>query len=205
MPSVDQRVVRQIELRKGEEVFETAAGQDGSVLVVTSQRFIDLIPAGVFGNQEAVPTSHEIGLRNGESVVNSWTGGCDSPMVLTNERVIFFLEEAHGPRIVRRDLESIADPKVDELDGAEDSPNYSLHVAGRVVGFYDEDAKAAREEISYARRVRMQKLGLEDHSGQQVLREREVIRELVRTPCRHCGQLGDITLLKCPSCGAPRS
>ncbi|MGI0053596.1 MAG: hypothetical protein ACREC5_02085 [Thermoplasmata archaeon] len=32
--------------------------------------------------------------------------------------------------------------------------------------------------------------------------QREVIREVVRIPCRYCRQLVDITELRCPSCGA---
>lgn len=34
------------------------------------------------------------------------------------------------------------------------------------------------------------------------VREREIIREVVRIPCRYCGALFDQTAPKCPSCGA---
>ncbi len=35
------------------------------------------------------------------------------------------------------------------------------------------------------------------------LREREVIREIVKIPCEHCRTLVEITSTRCPSCGAP--
>lgn len=39
-------------------------------------------------------------------------------------------------------------------------------------------------------------------SNPQVVREREIIREVVRLPCRFCGGLVDQTAMKCPNCGA---
>jgi hypothetical protein len=32
---------------------------------------------------------------------------------------------------------------------------------------------------------------------------REIVREVVRVPCRFCGRLMDDTALRCPSCGGP--
>jgi hypothetical protein len=39
--------------------------------------------------------------------------------------------------------------------------------------------------------------------GEPVIREKEIVREIVRVPCAYCGLLMDITNIKCPNCGAP--
>jgi hypothetical protein len=39
--------------------------------------------------------------------------------------------------------------------------------------------------------------------GQVIYKEREVIREVVRIPCRYCGQLNDQLSVKCSGCGSP--
>ncbi len=36
-----------------------------------------------------------------------------------------------------------------------------------------------------------------------VVREREIIREIVKVPCRHCGALIENTSVRCPICDAP--
>jgi hypothetical protein len=36
----------------------------------------------------------------------------------------------------------------------------------------------------------------------QVVREKEIIREIVKVRCAYCGTLYDQTLDKCPNCGA---
>jgi hypothetical protein len=38
-----------------------------------------------------------------------------------------------------------------------------------------------------------------------VIREREVIREIVKIPCRHCGELFEQTLNRCPYCNGPHT
>jgi hypothetical protein len=40
------------------------------------------------------------------------------------------------------------------------------------------------------------------NSVSTIVREREIIREVVRLPCRFCGGLVDQTVVKCPNCGA---
>jgi rubrerythrin len=40
---------------------------------------------------------------------------------------------------------------------------------------------------------------------EQVVREREIIREIVKIPCRHCGSLIENTSVRCPFCDAPVS
>lgn len=41
-------------------------------------------------------------------------------------------------------------------------------------------------------------------SGQnQVIREKETIKEIVKIPCKYCGTLVEITATRCPNCAAP--
>jgi hypothetical protein len=41
-------------------------------------------------------------------------------------------------------------------------------------------------------------------SGQnQVIHEKETIKEIVKMPCRYCGTLVEITATRCPNCAAP--
>ena len=37
----------------------------------------------------------------------------------------------------------------------------------------------------------------------EVYRQREIIREIVKIRCRHCGSLFEEKLNRCPNCGAP--
>ena len=41
--------------------------------------------------------------------------------------------------------------------------------------------------------------------AQPVIREKEIIREIVRIPCKYCQGLMDQTLTTCPNCGAART
>ena len=41
--------------------------------------------------------------------------------------------------------------------------------------------------------------------AQLVIREKEIIREIVRIPCKYCQGLMDQTLTTCPNCGATRT
>jgi hypothetical protein len=38
----------------------------------------------------------------------------------------------------------------------------------------------------------------------QVIREKEIIREVIKIRCSYCGTLYDENLAKCPNCGAQR-
>jgi hypothetical protein len=42
-------------------------------------------------------------------------------------------------------------------------------------------------------------------AAQPVIREKEILREVVMIPCKYCGSLMDQTLTACPSCGAKRT
>jgi len=37
----------------------------------------------------------------------------------------------------------------------------------------------------------------------QVYKEKEIIREIVKIPCKYCGTLVDQNAVRCPSCNAP--
>jgi hypothetical protein len=209
MAPIDLEALKRVPWRPGEQLVETSQGQDGSILALTNQRLVVLIPKGLFSTSYDPSTSYEIGRRTGESIVNSWIGSCDSPIVLTTERLMILGWAQHGSSLVSRDLDSISEPRVEFLGSDSSGPNFVLHVAGRSIGFYGDQARAARDEIAYARERR---LGLHPGANSNgssrpvsVVKEREVIREVVRIPCRHCGILVDNTATKCPSCGAPRN
>ena len=42
-------------------------------------------------------------------------------------------------------------------------------------------------------------------SAQPVIREKEIVREVVMIPCKYCGSLMDQTVVSCPKCGANRT
>jgi len=42
-------------------------------------------------------------------------------------------------------------------------------------------------------------------AAQPVIREKEIIREVVMIPCKYCGSLMDQTATACPNCGAKRT
>jgi hypothetical protein len=42
-------------------------------------------------------------------------------------------------------------------------------------------------------------------AAQPVIREKEILREVVMIPCRYCNGLMEQTLTVCPSCGAKRT
>ncbi len=45
--------------------------------------------------------------------------------------------------------------------------------------------------------------GGDEVPSESVVREREIIREIVKVPCKYCGTLVEITKSSCQSCGAP--
>jgi hypothetical protein len=42
-------------------------------------------------------------------------------------------------------------------------------------------------------------------SAQPVIREKEIVREVVMIPCKYCGALMDQLVTVCPNCGAKRT
>lgn len=145
-----------------------------------------------------------VALRPDEEVVNSWEAS--AVIVLTNQRLVLVDSKGVFTKTYQlkasRGLETLAEPTV---KGG--GPEYVLVVAGESFWFPGTTAHAARDEIAQARALRMGQLGL-DPSGLRhatpVTREKEVItREVVRIPCRYCGQLMDQRASRCPSCSAP--
>jgi len=47
-------------------------------------------------------------------------------------------------------------------------------------------------------------LGQEESENQLVVKEREIIREIVKIRCSYCGNLYEETLDKCPHCGGKK-
>lgn len=43
------------------------------------------------------------------------------------------------------------------------------------------------------------------YGNQQIVKEREIIREVVKIRCSYCGNLYDETLDKCPHCGGNKT
>jgi hypothetical protein len=39
--------------------------------------------------------------------------------------------------------------------------------------------------------------------SESITREKEIVKEIVKVPCRYCGTLTEITAAKCDNCGAP--
>lgn len=48
-----------------------------------------------------------------------------------------------------------------------------------------------------------QSINIYNSSDEPRIIEKETIREIVKIPCKYCGTLVDVTLTRCPSCGAP--
>lgn len=60
-----------------------------------------------------------------------------------------------------------------------------------------------RRMLRYGGRVEDQVFS-EVPQSPQVVREKEIIREVVKIRCSYCGTLYDENLVKCPNCGAQR-
>jgi hypothetical protein len=45
--------------------------------------------------------------------------------------------------------------------------------------------------------------GMPSGQSTSIIKEREIIREIVKVPCKYCNQLIDHTLKNCPYCNAP--
>lgn len=147
-------------------------------------------------------------LRPNEEVINHWNGMAwadDAPpggglIVLTNLRLVVLGAKGVFKKtyftVVDRGLETLAEPTV---KGG--GPEYVLIVAGQSVWFSGTAAQAARDEIAQLRSMKLAQLG-QGPPGTHATRE-VITREIVRVPCRYCGQLMNQTDTRCPSCSAP--
>jgi len=154
-----------------------------------------------------------VSLREGEKIWNTWEGYAyvqvgESPrvlLVLTNLRVVALqagpLQGFWEPKpstwsvIVDRDLPDLPVVRFsDPQDGI-----VTLWVAGRTLRFTTGTAHAAREDVEHAR-ARAIDATTPQRAGPH---EREVvIKEVVKIPCKFCGNLNLQTDKKCGSCGA---
>jgi hypothetical protein len=156
-----------------------------------------------------------------EQVINVWRGTGDSPsdagwkpdwngtefLVLTNFRVLMVEHEVLKKGLVKtdwrwavtldRDLRSIPAPRVRQ-DGEDWK---AVVVAGH--SFNIDDARAAADEIGYARG---RLLPADAVGGPGTGRSRGgqvVIKEVVKVRCGYCSSLNLETERKCGVCGAP--
>lgn len=153
------------------------------------------------------PIERVLPLNSGESIVNSWhLPDWNVLLVLTDQRfamfdvrVVGFFKptESYHPRFIRT-LESIPEPRT----GPTQDPEYKvMSVAGIPVMVGTSYAEAIRDEIAHQRTRRLASI-----DGTRAISppmHKEILtREIVKIPCRYCGQLVTQTDRKCPSCGA---
>lgn len=149
-------------------------------------------------------------------------GGSQLPgfLVLTTERVIFVRAPSLGMRSYQRMeeayLERIGGLSVHEgrlssvltIEGHSYTYSHLMHGgdANRVLEFRSQIASTREQRIRA-----LQELPLPPppppppptpSAPLPVHREREIVREVVKVPCRYCGQLVSITDVRCGACGA---
>ena len=107
------------------------------------------------------------------------------------------------------------------LEGEKRENSYYLYVNGKLIEGYSENHPTAAgitayelEQLIIARR---KELGLppitikksfrqtdSNKSGEESqVRVKEIVKEIVKIPCKYCGNLNEITTSKCQTCGAP--
>ena len=159
----------------------------------------------------------------GESHLDYWgpfrvvipSGVVDGFIVLTNYRLLFV--RASGPR-----LENLAVQfGIPWLNVTNVVARYGPNSVGLTVNhLYFEGATAPggvaehlatemRSTIVQARQRRLAETRPPPppptgHLGPPPVHTREIVREVVKVPCRYCGTLFELTDLKCPGCGAAR-
>jgi hypothetical protein len=213
MPPLDSTSVASLRLDPAETIVSYRQGEDKSVLVLTNRRFIVIVPRGWIAVDFERTAVFDLKIGPDESIINSWVSAPSLPIVLTTQRLIVLTIDGGGTgTLISRNLETIAEPTVETWEVADGhGKGYSMHAAGRTIAFYNSSVYAVKDEIAHTRNRRLRQihplLGSDSSSpaAVSVQREREIIREIVRTPCSHCGILIDNTALKCPSCGAPRT
>ncbi|MGI0133244.1 MAG: hypothetical protein ACREDK_09215 [Thermoplasmata archaeon] len=130
-------------------------------------------------------------------------------LVLSNHRLFF----------VRVASRSVAETKVDfasplnqlhRIVGEHDHYEGRLVVDRRTFSFRATTPQAAGDEVASivvtitgARALRLEEL----HAPPPVVAplptvHREIVREIVKVPCRYCGSLVEVTSTKCAACGA---
>jgi len=158
---------------------------------------------------EAAPT---VAVRDKETLRNSWKCAFwkqDSDpvpgwLVLTNQRILAYEGTGGGfwagtPRqwvvVVDRNLADVPPiARSDESDG-----EIYLFIAGHALKLRTAPAHAALSDIEHAR---LQALALAAPPRVGPHEKEVVIKEVVKIPCRYCGNLNLQADKKCASCGA---
>lgn len=148
-------------------------------------------------------------------------------LVLTSHRLIF----VRAPTALKRSYQSIFEVRLDNVRSlsvvegmlsstfSTDAESFTVPHVGSPVkshvvrGFRDIVARARegflegkRQALAMSRQVAAPsriKAELKTPAPAQVVREREIIKEIVKVPCRYCGNLVPVTASKCPTCSAP--
>jgi len=148
-------------------------------------------------------------------------------LVLTSHRLIF----VRTPTPLRRSFDPLFELRLNQVTKlsvvagrlssafSTDTESFTVpHVASSVkpyvvTGFRDLVAKTRQsllEEVRNQAASSQPNVGTHHpppiHRGRvepPVTREREVIKEIVKVPCRYCGNLVSVTDVKCPTCSAP--
>jgi len=79
--------------------------------------------------------------------------------------------------------------------------------AGAVLDFPGDIRDSRKKELMETvlrRKSALPSFGQQAGREEAVVKEREIIREIVKVRCQHCGRLYDETVNQCPHCGAGR-
>ena len=155
-----------------------------------------------------------LGLAPDERILGRWRagpedsgrGGDQGYLVLTSARCVF-VRSTHG-KSHRTPVKYKVEPKysyrLEEISDPTLRAGYALDflTVGWAEFLVDPSVgPTAREYIAAARTVRVQTLAAARAGSPPVVRE--VVREVVKVPCRYCGMLLIQTDRRCPGCGAP--
>jgi hypothetical protein len=127
-------------------------------------------------------------------------------LTLTNERVFIVIRQKKVFQLAHSwVLEDI--PQVQFIPQTTSSQSNVLIIAGARFQVWRGDAGSMAHTIENQRVQRLQAMQAArapppSASPPTVVHEKETIREVVKVPCRYCGQLNLMTDKKCSSCGA---
>jgi hypothetical protein len=131
----------------------------------------------------------------------------DGYLVLTDRRVAFVQVVGSGSRRTYHTVPGAVIPLEAITELREDPPGI-LRISGAEYRVKGPGGSTAGERVERARVGRIRELAERPPTsvpaGPPVLvRERVILREIVRVPCRYCGALNEQRALRCLACGAP--
>ena len=131
----------------------------------------------------------------------------DGYLVLTDQRVAFVQVVGIGRRRTYHTVPGCVVP-LEAITELREEPPGLLRISDREYRVKGPSGPTAAYRIERARVERIR--ALSDRpvapvpSGPPiVVRERVILREIVRVPCRYCGALNEQRALRCHACGAP--